>query len=284
MSRFNDLLNVLLPEMDVRIDYARIAYATYKEAFTTWSTRQASLALSNTPPYEALEPSAGREVWALYGFSLLWQDRYLAFPLRDLYTGWHFQNHWFAHTKEEFIERIQSPQEQALCLAECFRFLHAHSLPTSSVPRSTPMHEKPRHYVSEVKSFRHAKDFFGRAFLPLLKAYTQYDEQKPEVPSQAGGSLTLLVNDLNRSVVSSLGIVSYRAQVHRRRRVQAPERYEVSLATYTQQERDEVARRIVSGQATRLPVRLTLCELALRGVLSEGIYLLQPDDTQKAEE
>ena len=105
---------------------------------------------------------------ALYGFSLLWQDRYLAFPLRDLYTGWHFQHHWFALAKERLIERMQSPQEQTLCLAECFRFLHAHSLPPSLGSRSIPRHEQTRQLVGEVESYRHAKDFFGRAFLPLV--------------------------------------------------------------------------------------------------------------------
>ena len=100
----------------------------------------------------------------------------------------------------------------------------------------------------------------------------------------SSGSVTLLISDLNRTVSSSLGIVNYRAPVRRRRQVQAPERCEVSLATYTPQERDEVARRLVSGEATRLAVRLTLCELALRGVLSEGTYMLQVlDETHKAE-
>lgn len=271
MSRFYDLLLALLPEIAVRGEFAWISYSDYRRNVDSWSTRQRQ----HDPTAQLPEPLAARDdltrVYTLYGLSLLWQDRYLHIPFREMYSAWHLRHHWYAETTEALRERIQQPQQVLLCIDAGLRPLHA-----LAAARGETLSERER------DDYQRTRHFFGRAFSPLLLAHALLDDEGHEVqqPAIAPPGSTLFVSDLTRITKQSLGIDGYRARLRKRQRAQAPERCDISLATYTQQEREQVASTLVSGsqEAAKLPIRLVLSEIALRGQLSEGTYQLQREE------
>ena len=281
MQRFYSLLNAILPQVEWRGDYARITYTTYQDYRNAWSARQHQGEQKDVRKEMVRERSDLPKVWMLYGLSLLWHDHYLSLPLREMGDDWHMRYTWFAETKEALRARMHEPQEVLHCIAAGFCSLH--DLASKLEPRGAALRPKD---VDELEYYRSVQRFFGRAFTPLLRAHALLDDTRRVGPALVlhDSGTTLCLSELNRAAIQSLGIDGYHAPLRRRRQSQAPERCEISLASYTVQERDQVAQLLVTGGATHLPVRHVLCELALRGQVREGTYSLHVDGVDGVEE
>lgn len=273
--RFEALLAVILSEMEYRIGYGHENCTVYRQRIARSQTRS-----EDQPLLIQEEDVLENQVWTIWGGGFLWADRFLEFNVHeDEGNPWYFS--WYGANREGLQERGRDPSTPALLFASHFwslLLLYQADLYTNfreSCPQAAWELEN-----SEAlrESYRKTRHFFGSAFEPLMRAFLWFETKEPKAPlplMRDGDTCSLAVSEANRLVIGYLGIEQYNVLRGRKRLSDAQERIQVALADYTEEDQERVATLLMSNQRSRLDARLAFCELAFRGIIPQGQYLLQ---------
>jgi hypothetical protein len=275
MSRFEALLAVILPEMEFRAGYGHETYARYCERLARAQSKNTSQL-----PKIRQEDVVDDQLWTIWDAAFLWPDRFLSLRLHeDEGNPWYFS--WYGATRSDLEARVRDPHTRMLLFATHFwelvlpyqadrdpHFREAHPQDAWKLDHSEPLRER----------YRKTRFFFGSAFDPLMKAFIHFVSGAPKNPlplMRDGGSCSLAVSEANRLVIGYLGIPGYSVLFGRKRLSDAEVRVPVALADYSEEDQQRVATVLMSNQRSRLDARLAFCELAFRGIIPEGQYVLQ---------
>ena len=293
MSRFEEMLAVLFPAMEIRWKLKPIMAQGTRERLAAWKERQqdraptpAALAFLDQVPGE-------QDVWRVDEAHFLYHDRYLRvsttfdgflpasarFAYRSIQGA--VDDNWFrypgllARSSEDLLARITQP---ALGLA----LLTMHMSHVLRVYQGEPDDGTPLFQASK-RLYTQTAPFFGQGFRPLMEALKLHLAGEREsvlhpFVAENGGCL-IAASLVDRLVAEHLGLTRFSCQPAKKAGEQE-KRYDARLATYTQAARERLAGVLA---AQRRPARrsievgLLLCELALRKVIPSAVYLVQDE-------
>jgi len=290
MSRFEEMLAVLFPAMQIRWNLKPIMAQGTRERLTVWKERQQDRA----PTPDALafldQVPGEQDVWRVDEAHFLYRDRYLRvsttfdgslpasakFAYRSIQGAVDdnlFRYGLLARSSEDLLARITQP---AIGLA----LLTMHMSHVLRVYQGEPGDGTPLYFASK-RLYTQTAPFFGQGFRPLMEALKLHlSGERASVlhpfATDSGGYL-IAASLADRLVAEHLGLGRFSCQPGKIAG-EPEQRYDARLETYTQATRERVARVLA---AQRRPARqsievgLLLCELALRKVIPSAVYLVQ---------
>jgi hypothetical protein len=280
VSRFADLLGTQFACMRVVYEYSRMDNNACRQSFTCWKTLQQERDPSFVAaPYRfAGEPDTAA-IWSLRKAHFLYRDHELTIPMN--YWGYDDSIHrygWYEREKEALRARLQEHQSRVALFATqmgCILDVYEDDAIGSAFHRrlgKDPLVAQLFEWVERQSVYNVTAPFFGRAFRPLMEAFKLHLRGEPTSILYPCSS-RLAASEVNRLVAEHLGVLRYNCLAGKANRRGG--RCEVVLAGYSESERLQVASYLMAQQRPPMPVRLLLCELALRKVIPQGPYDIQ---------
>jgi hypothetical protein len=291
MSRFEEMLLVLLPSMHIHWKLKPMISRGVRERFAAWKQQQQTLA----PSLDALsfldQVPDEQSVWRLDEAEFLYRDRYLRItstfdgylPTRVKYAFRSIQSaiddNWFRYdlisqTREELATRLSQPETRMAL----FTMHMSHLL---RIYQKEPDDGSPLFYASK-RLYMLTTAFFGQGFRPLMQVLKLHLSGERELVlhpfNTERGGFVVAASEVDRLVGEHLGLVRFTCR-QGKKAVRQDEHYSALLETYTMADRAQVAGYLAAQHRTMraIGVRLLLCELALRKVIPSGVYVVQAE-------
>ena len=233
----------------------------------------------DAPPYRLGDVPDTDSIWSLREASVLYRDRELVVKMD--YWGYDDSIHrcgWYEQEREALHARLQ----ERLSLIALFATQLGFVLDVYEDDEiGTAFHRRlGKNALSyQVFEWTQRKDvynatapFFGRAFRPVMEAFKLHLRGERESVLYPCGT-GIEASEVNRLVAEHLGVLRYNCLAGKSNR--QGQRCEVMLGAYSEGVRLQVASYLMAQQRPPIPVRLLLCELALRKVIPQGTYDIQ---------
>ena len=282
MSRFEDLIRTQFPLMRMAYAAHRMDADACRSSFDYWLALQQKSDSSFDAPFRLGEVPDKEAVWSLSEACFLYRDRELAIAMD--YWAYEDSIHrygWYEREKEALRARLQEPQSWVALFAIQLGFiLDVYEDDEVGSAFHRRLGKDP--LSAQVFEWRERKDlckatasFFGRAFRPAMEAFKLHLRgERQSILYPCGTQVE--ASEVNRLVAEHLGVQRYSCLTGRV--CWHAQRCEATLAAYSERERLQVASYLMAQQRPSLPVRLLLCELALRKVIPQGTYDIQANE------
>ena len=280
MSRFEDLLSAQLPSMHMAYKPRCMDNGACRRSFDYWK----ALLLERNPAFDAPPYRLGDvpdtdSIWSLREASVLYRDRELVVKMD--YWGYDDSIHrygWYEQEREALHARLQERVSLIALFATQLGFVldvyEDDEIGTAFHRRlgKNALSYRVFEWTQRKDVYNATTPFFGRAFRPVMEAFKLHLRGERESVLYPCGT-GIEASEVNRLVAEHLGVLRYNCLAGKSNR--QGQRYEVMLGAYSEGERLQVASYLMAQQRPPIPVRLLLCELALRKVIPQGTYDIQ---------
>ena len=280
MSRFEDLLGTQLPSMRLAYKPRCMDNGACRRSFDYWK----ALLLERNPAFDAPPYRLGDvpdtdSIWSLREASVLYRDRELVVKMD--YWGYDDSIHrygWYEQEREALHARLQERVSLIALFATQLGFVldvyEDDEIGTAFHRRlgKNALSYQVFEWTQRKDVYNATAPFFGRAFRPVMEAFKLHLRGERESVLYPCGT-GIEASEVNRLVAEHLGVLRYNCLAGKSNR--QGQRCEVMLGAYSEGERLQVASYLMAQQRPPIPVRLLLCELALRKVIPQGTYDIQ---------
>jgi hypothetical protein len=280
VSRFEDLLTTQLPFMRLAYKPRCMDNGACRRSFDYWKAlQQKRNPAFDAPPYRLGDVPDTDSIWSLREAYVLYRDRELAIDMD--YWGYDDSIHrygWYEQEREGLHARLQQRASLIALFAIQLGFgqdvYEDDEIGTAFHWRlgKDALSYRVFEWTQRKDVYNATAPFFGRAFRPVMEAFKLHLRGERESVLYPCGT-GIEASEVNRLVAEHLGVLRYNCLAGKSNR--QGQRCEVMLGAYSEGERLQVASYLMAQQRPPIPVRLLLCELALRKVIPQGTYDIQ---------
>jgi len=243
-----------------------------RKSFDYWKAlQQKRNPAFEAPPYRLGEIPDTDSIWSLREVYVLYRDRELVVDMDDWgYDDSIHRHGWYEQEREALHVRLQ--ERASLITLFVIQLGFALNVYEDDEVDSAFHRRLGFEWAQRKDVYNATAPFFGRAFRPVMEAFKLHLRGERESVLYPFGT-GIEAAEVNRLVAEHLGVLRYNCLGGKSNR--QGQRCEVTLGAYSEGERLQVASYLMAQQRPPIPVRLLLCELALRKVIPQGTYDIQ---------